>query len=135
MSSPYVTVFAQADHAPQATPATPETFVLGEIQYNGTVSEVTLIPAAAVTPDNTNNRTFTVVNKGGDGLGNVVIATLVTNIAGGAWVAGDEKPFTLSATAGNLNVVANDVLECVETVAGTGVAHPQLELTVKGQRK
>ena len=134
MSSAYVTEIAQADHGPQTTPATTETFTLGEAQYNAIVSEVTSIPTGALVASDSDFRTFTLVNRGGDANENTVIATLVTNVAGGNWTAHDEKKWTLSTTPADLEVVANDVLVCVETVTGAGVAHPQMQITVKGER-
>ena len=134
MSSAYVTEFAQADHDAQATAATTETFTLGEVQYDGMVTEVALVPTGPVTPNDTAYRTFTLVNKGGDGTLNVTIATLSTNVAGGAWVANDEKQWVLTGTNVARHVSSNDVLIVVETVTGAGVAHPQFQVTVKGQR-
>jgi hypothetical protein len=134
MTSPYVTPIVQADHGPQATPATTETCTLGEVQFDALVSEVTSIPAGALAASDSAYRTFTLVNKGGDALANRVIATLVTNVAGGSWVAADEKKWVLSTNPVDLHVTANDVLVCQETVTGGGVAHPQMQITVKGER-
>jgi hypothetical protein len=105
---------------------------LGEAPYAGTVSDVSFTPEAAITGDNTNKRTFTLVNKGQAGAGSTVIATLdfVTGVNG---VAFDEKQFTLSGTAANLVVASGDILAVVEAVAGTGLANPgglvQVEIT------
>jgi hypothetical protein len=133
--SVFIGAIAQTDHDAQATAATDETFGIGEAQFDATVTEVGLIPDAALTADATNNRTFTVVNKGQDGSGNTTIATLVTNVAGGNWVAFDEKLFTLSGTAASLVVAAGDVIDCVETHGGTGVAHPRMQVTVRGTHR
>jgi hypothetical protein len=76
-----------------------------------------------MTGDNTNGRTLTIVNKGQSGAGSTVMATLAftTGVNG---VAFDEKAFTLSGTAANLNVVSGDVLAVVSTHTGTGIADP-----------
>jgi hypothetical protein len=129
------TVLAEADHAAQATAATTESFVIGEAQINATATEVSIVPNAALTADATNNRTFTVTNTGQAGAGVVAVATLITNVAGGNWVAFDEKLMTMSGTAANLVINAGDVLSCVETVGGTGVAHPAFQIVVRGTQR
>jgi len=134
VSSDYITEIVQADHSAQATPATTESFVLGECQYDGMVTEVTIIPAGDLTADNTNYRTFQIVNTGGDATEQLVIATLVTNVAGGSWLKGNEIKLPLSGNPTDLQFVSNDVIGCVETVSGAGVAHPPLQVTVKGRR-
>jgi hypothetical protein len=128
-------VLAEADHPAQGTAATTESFVIGECQINATVTEVSIVPNATLTADNTNNRTFTVTNAGQSGAGNTVIGTIVTNIASGNWVAFDERLFVLSGTPANLQVAAGDVLSCVETIGGTGVAHPAFQIVVRGTER
>lgn len=130
--SVHALVVAATDHDAQGTAATTETFGVGEAQFDGTVTEISIVPDGALTADATNNRTFTVRNVGQAGIGTTVVATLVTNVAGGNWVALDEKLMTLTATAADLNFAAGDVFSCVETVGGTGVAHPRLQLTIRG---
>jgi hypothetical protein len=129
------TVLAEADHAAQATAGTTESFVIGEAQINATVTEVSIVPNGPLTADATNNRTFTITNTGQSGAGVVAVATLITNVAGGNWVAFDEKLATLSGTAGNLVIAAGDVLSCVETIGGTGVAHPAFQIVVRGTQR
>jgi hypothetical protein len=96
---------------------------LGEAPFDGVVASVSYTPEAAVTGDNTNKRTLTLVNKGQAGAGSTVIATL-DFVTGANGVAFDEKAFTLSAVASATNVAAGDVLAVVETVAGSGLANP-----------
>ena len=132
MTSAYETILARADHEAQTTADAEETFVVGECQYDGAVTEVTLIPAENLAADATNFRTFTVVNTGGDATDKVIIATLTTDTD--AWVKGNEIKLTLSTELDALNVIANDVLGCVETVDGTGATHPAFQVTVKGRR-
>jgi hypothetical protein len=136
MSVPlFRTVLAEADHAAQATAGTTESFVIGEAQINATVTEVSIVPNGPLTADATNNRTFTITNTGQAGAGVVAVATLITNVAGGNWVAFDEKLATLSGTAANLTIAAGDVLSCVETIGGTGVAHPAFQIVVRGTQR
>lgn len=96
---------------------------VGEAPFAGTVTGVTYTPEAAMTGDNTNSRTFTLVNKGQAGVGTTVIATLAmtTGVNG---VAFDEKPFTLSAVAGATTVAEGDILAFVSTFVGAGIADP-----------
>jgi hypothetical protein len=103
---------------------------VGEAPFDGTVTSVTFTPEAAITGDNTNTRTMTLVNKGQAGAGTTVVATLAftTGVNG---VAFDEKAFTLSVVAGATTVAESDILVVVEAVAGTGLANPggRIEVT------
>jgi hypothetical protein len=63
------------------------------------------------------------------------MASLTTNVAGGSWAAHDEILMTLDPTAANRNFSAGDVLAIVETVNGTGVAHPIMQVTARGTRR
>lgn len=96
--------------------------IVGEAPFAGTVTGVTYTPKADLTGANTESRTVSLINKGSDGNGTTVVATL-------AFVSGvnatdfDEKAITLSGTAANLVVAAGDVLAWVSThVGSTGLA-------------
>lgn len=106
---------------------------VGEAPFDGTVTGVSITPEAAATGDNTNTRTFTLVNKGATGVGTTVIATLALT-TGVNLVAFDEKPFTLSVVANATTVAAEDVLAVVEAVAGTGLAHSGGQVEVELSR-
>lgn len=106
----------------QATAATVQDHVIGEVPHGGTVSEVTIIPEANVAADAANNRTYRVINKGQGCAGATVVASHQTT-TGGALAAFDEKAATLSAVAGATTVAEGDVLVADEVVAGTGQAH------------
>lgn len=105
---------------------------LGEAPFAGTLTSASFTPEANITGDNTNKRTLTVVNKGADGNGTTVMATLDFVTATNANDF-DELAFTLSATAANKVVAEGDIIAVVEAVAGTGLANPgglvQVELT------
>lgn len=105
----------------QATAGTGQTAIVAEIKTAGRVTEVAIQSAAAVAFNATNYRIFTLYNRGSDGSGTTVVATLDTSAV--SLGDNDESLMTLSATAANLVVAANDILEIVETVAATGVAH------------
>jgi hypothetical protein len=114
----------------QGTAGTAQDNVISEAPFNGTVTAARLFPEAALTADNTNNRTIRVLNKGQAGAGATVVASYQSNVAGGNLVAFDEKPLTLSGTPANLVVAAGDVLVADEVVAGTGVAHSGYRIEV-----
>lgn len=90
----------------------------------GTLTAASFIPNAAITGNDTNKFTLTIVNKGQSGSGTTVMATLdfPTGVSG---VAFDEKAFTVSATAANLVTAAGDVICVVSThTGGSGLANP-----------
>lgn len=105
---------------------------VGEAPFAGSVTAVTFTPEADITGDNTNTRTMTLVNKGADGSGTTVIATLAFTTGVNA-TDFNEQAFTLSAVADATDVAAGDILAVAETVAGTGLANPgglvQVEIT------
>jgi hypothetical protein len=108
----------------QGTAGTVQDFVIGEAPYAGTVTEVTIIPEAAVTANATNYRTFRVVNKGQAGAGTTVVASFATDtVTTDDLAAFDEKALTLSAVAGATTVAEGDVLVADETITAAGVAH------------
>jgi hypothetical protein len=102
---PAVTIAADADQT------------VGEAPFDGTVTGVSLTPEAAVTGNDTNYRTFTLVNKGASGAGTTVIATLaLTN--GVNLVAFDEESLhALSGGRRNNRCSAEDILAvCRESI-------------------
>lgn len=108
----------------QGTAGTVQDFVIGEAPYAGTVTEVTIIPEAAVTANATNYRTFRVVNKGQAGAGTTVVASFATDtVTTDDLAAFDEKALTLSVVAGATTVAEGDVLVADETITAAGVAH------------
>lgn len=114
----------EEDVPAQGTANTVQDYVIGEAPFAGVVSEVTIVPEAAVTANATNYRTFRVVNKGQAGAGTTVVATFATDtVTTDDLAAFDEKTIPLSGTAANLVVAAGDVLVADETVAASGVAH------------
>ncbi len=100
-----------------------DTFTIDEVPGTGRVTEVEFYPEGAATGDNTNSRTYTLVNKGTDGSGTTVIGTLALT-TGVNLVASDAKTFTLSATAADLVVTEGQVLSLVSTHVASGLADP-----------
>lgn len=113
-----------------AAAAADETVVVGRAGFAGTVTAVTYAPEANITGANTDSRTVSLVNKGTDGNGTTVVATL-------AMVSGvnsndfDERAITLSATAADLVVADGDILAWTSVhVGSTGLADPGGLVTV-----
>lgn len=114
----------------QATAGTTQsTHMNDKIRFAGVLASAIITPALAVAADPTNNRIFTLFNRGQTGVGTTSMATFTTSTA---WVDNVDIAMTLSGTPANLVVAAGDRLELVETVGGTGVAHGGgvLDLTV-----
>lgn len=105
---------------------------VGEAPFAGTLTAASFTPEANITGDATNKRTLTIVNKGADGNGATVMATL-DFVAGVNATDFNEQAFTLSAVPGATTVAAGDILAVAEAVAGAGLANPgglvTLELT------
>ena len=97
---------------------------LGEAPFAGTVTSVSYTPEANITGADVESRTFTLVNKGADGNGTTVVATLA--MTNGVNMADfDEKALTLSVVAGATTVAEGDILAFVSThVGATGLADP-----------
>lgn len=86
-----------------------------------TIYQARLEPLAALTAGDTDYATVTVVYDNGAGGADTSVATLVTNVAGGDWVAGTAKTMTVSTTGG-VAVPAGSWLTFAITKAGAGVA-------------
>jgi hypothetical protein len=111
-----------------------DSFSVGEAPFDGEVISVSFTPEAAVTGDDTNKRTYTLVNKGQNGSGTTVIATLDL-VSGNNLVAFDEKAFTLSAVEGATKVSKGDIFAFVSTHAGTGLADPGGRVEIQISRR
>jgi hypothetical protein len=105
--------------------------ILGEVPESATLTEVAIIPWAAVTASTNGFRTVNVFNRGTTGTGTVLAASLDTSVTG--FTDNDERLATL-ATAANLILNAGDVLEVTETVQSSGVAHGGYHIVAKVSR-
>jgi hypothetical protein len=117
-----------ASAPPVTTASGVQAVIVGEADEAATVTEAALLPAAAVTANASAYRTWTVFNRGTAGTGTVSVATVDTSTTG--LTDNDERTMTLSTASGALTCAAGDVVEVVETVATTGVAHGGYEITV-----
>lgn len=106
---------------------------IGEAPFAGTVTGASYTPEANITGNDTESRAITIVNKGQDGNGTTVIATL--DFATGVNATDfNESALTLSVVADATDVAAGDILAFVSTHEGsTGLADPggkvQVEIT------
>ncbi|GAA2566280.1 hypothetical protein GCM10010435_44310 [Winogradskya consettensis] len=108
---------------PITTVGNSQTTIVHSVPRDGTVTSVTWIPTAAVTGANTNTRSMSLVNKGTDGAGTAVVATLQFD-AGVNATAAVAKTITLSGTPANLQVTSGQVLQWQSAAVGTGIADP-----------
>lgn len=115
------------------TIAADDTFTLGAAPFTGRVTGVSFFPEGASTGDNTNFRTYTLVNKGAAGAGTTVIATIALT-TGNDLVASDEKAAVMSVVANATLVTAGDVLAWVSTHTASGLVDPGGAVKVVGNR-
>lgn len=99
-----------------------DTYVAGEAEEAGVLVEASLVPTANITGAATNYRQYRVINKGQDGNGATVMATLDFS-AGVNANDYDEIAFTLGSAA-NRAVVAGDQIVVESLTPGTGIADP-----------
>lgn len=119
--APYVTRLT-ADVPAVAQAATASTAIL-EAPFAGTVTAVSYTPVANITGDSTNSRTLTLVNKGTDGNGTTVVATLAYTTGVNA-TDFNEDALTLSAVEGATTVAEGAILAWVSTHVASGLADP-----------
>jgi hypothetical protein len=109
---------------PAVAAATDADQALGEAPFDGTVIAASYTPEANVTGNTTETRTLRVINKGADGNGTTVVATLAFTTGVNA-TDFNEQAFTLSAVAGATDVSEGDVLAVASAHGGTtGLADP-----------
>ena len=111
-----------ADVPSVAQAATASTAIL-EMPFAGTVTAVSYTPVANITGDNTNTRTLTLVNKGLDGNGTTVVATLAYTTGVNA-TDFNEDALTLSVVEGATTVAEGAILAWVSTYGASGLADP-----------
>lgn len=104
------------------------------IPFNATIKSAKVIPAAAITANGTNYFTMSFFNRGSAGAGTTQWGTARAWSATNS-VKATPETITLSATAADLNVTANDVISIECAPAGTGLIWPggvvQLTLWVR----
>jgi len=126
--SPIVTI--KHGVAPARTIAADGSAPLFRAPFAAIISAVYFVAAALLTGADNDSRTIQLVNKGQNGAGATVIASLAfTN--GISAAAFDERALTLSATAADLVVAEGDMLAVVSTHVGNGLADPGGIIEVK----
>ena len=121
MSAPLTRVIER--NVPAVGAALSDDTVIGQAEFDATVSAVQYIPETTITGAATNNRRVELRNAGQTGAGVVTPATLTfgagTNAAGN-----DERVIPLSAAPADLTIVAGDTLVWRSLPVGTGIADP-----------
>ena len=129
MTSAGLSRVAQASIPAQSTANGTLNTTLMKAPFDGTLALASLISSADLTADASHYRTWTLVNKGQDGNGTTVLATLTSAASG--FSDYDERAMTLSATAADLDINEGDIIAMLETVTGNGVAHVQMLCILK----
>lgn len=93
------------------------------VPWNATIKSAKLVPSAAITANGTNYFVMSFYNRGSAGAGTVQWATARTWAAGNS-VKATPETLTLSSTASELRVAANDVLNVELAPTGTGLIWP-----------
>ena len=95
-----------------------------------TVSNISINPTGALTASDSVYATITIATRDGVGGGATTLATLITNVASGNWVAFTRKNLTLSTTA----VAAAGIVTWTVAKASTGTQIPALVVEITGYR-
>lgn len=122
MTAPLVRVIEQ-DVPAVGTAGNDQNTIACQAPFDGTVSLVEFVPAAAITGANTNTRAVALVNKGQAGSGSTSVASLQFDSGVNA-SANNEKSVPLSGTPANLVVAQGDTLLWTSTHVGTGITDP-----------
>lgn len=122
MTAPLVRVIEQ-DVPAVGTAGNDQNTLVCQAPFDGVVSAVEFVPAAAVTGANTNTRAVALVNKGQAGSGSTSVASLQFDSGVNA-SANNEKAVTLSGTPADLAVAQGDTLLWTSTHVGTGITDP-----------
>lgn len=114
----------EEDTAAEATAGTGQEDQICRAPWAGTLTAASWIPEANVTGVASNNKTLNIRNRGQDGTGTTIMASLALG-SGTNCVAFDEKALTLSGTGANLNCAEGDIISYSTTVGGTGMTLPE----------
>jgi hypothetical protein len=95
------------------------------------VVDATVCPGAALTAADATANTYTLAKADGAGGAATAIATLVTTLAGGNWVADTFKAMTLSATFANTQIADGQLVTLKKTHLSTGTVTPASTLSIR----
>lgn len=118
---------------PNVAAGSTDNSTIGKAPFAGTVTSVTFVPDAAMTGNDTNYRTVTVINKGTNGSGTKTVASLAF-LSGVNGTAFDEKTITLDADAADITVAEGDILVWNSVFTASGIADPGGLVTVSISR-
>lgn len=116
-------VKAETGTIPGAAATTSYDQILAVADWDGELSAASFAPEASITGNTTNTRTLTIVNKGADGTGTTVMATIAF-ITGNNGVAYVPKDFVLSVVEGATSFEAGDSIAVSSAYAASGLADP-----------
>ena len=114
-----------------AAAGTDYTYASFKAPFRFKVIDATICPGAALTAADATANTLTLAKADGAGGAATTIASIVTNLASGNWVADTFKAMTLSATAANLLVADGQIVTLKKTHAGAGTVTPASTLTLR----
>jgi len=103
---------------------------VGALGRRARIESVGLVAATTITGHTTNYSTLSLINRGTDGSGTTVVATLAFT-SGVDAAAGVLKDLTLSPTKANLEIGADDILALTWVEAGTGLDLPASLVSIK----
>jgi hypothetical protein len=99
--------------------------------YRFQLIEAVICPGAALTAADATANTLTLAKADGAGGAATTVASIVTNLAGGNWVADVFKAMTLSATPANVRVADGQLVTLKKTHAGAGTVTPASTVTLR----
>lgn len=114
----------------QGTAGTDDTWPIWQAPNKCKITAVTFVPSANITADGTNYSIYTLTRY--------TAGASATTVATRTWAATDSvastpEAMTLSATAANLLLAADDTLNVVKTHGGSGLAIPDGVLVIRFQ--
>jgi len=95
------------------------------------VIEAVICPGAALTAADATANTYTRAKADGAGGAATTVASVVTDVAGGSWVADTFKLMTLSATDANRLVADGQIVTLKKTHLSTGTVTPASVLSLR----
>ncbi len=120
------------ENVPAAAAATAQDQIIGRAPFAGRIVSVTLTPEASIAGTATNFRTFRLLNRGQNGTGTTVVASLAFDAATVTAAVFDERD--IPVTTANATVAEGDILVWDEVVTGTGLASPGGQVRVNVSR-
>jgi len=112
-----------------ATPA--DEWVVFRAPFNCRLKGFSIVPAAALTGDDTDTCSLALFNRGTDGTGTTELATAIDFETDTDLAAHVETAFTLSTTDATIRLAAGDVVTLQKTIGGGGLETPGLVAVIR----